>query len=93
MTSVARQSAMPDLPARNLERKAQIKRLHELLPSLNDEEMAAVYFRFWESLTIHEIANILGRSWNQTNELIEQALQKLREGFFEFAGQRHAVAA
>lgn len=93
MKGKMRTEAMPGFPARSPEREAEIQRLHEMLPSLGDEEIVAVYFRFWESLLIEEIANILGRSWNYTDQLIERSLRKLRQGFTELPAKRQAVAA
>ncbi len=70
------------LPARNPEKEKDIQLLHELMPSLSDEGILAIYFRFWERLLIEDIANILGRSWDETDRLIENSIKELREGFF-----------
>lgn len=93
MKRMVRTEAMPGVPARSLEREAEIQRLQEMLPSLGDEEIIAVYFRFWENLLIEDIANILGRSWNYTDQLIERSIGKLRQGFTELPAKRQAVAA
>lgn len=93
MRKSTRALAMPGLPEKNVERKAEIQRLHELLPSLGDEEIIAVYFRFWENLLIEEIANILGRSWDYTDQLIELSIRKLRQGFMEIPARQLAIAA
>ena len=69
------------LPERNLERHKDIKKLHELMPTLGDDAILAVYFRFWEQLLIEDIAKILGRSWKDTDKLIEDAIKQLRDGF------------
>ncbi len=81
------------LPARSAEKEKDIQTLHELLPSLGDEEIIAVYFRFWESLLIEDIANILGCSWHYTDQLIERSIRKLRQGFIELPAKRQAIAA
>ncbi|MBY0316297.1 MAG: hypothetical protein K2Q26_12295 [Bdellovibrionales bacterium] len=60
------------------EHSERIKLLYELLPQMDDERVVAIYLRFWESLTIAEIAKTLGKSWIYTNELIESSLLKLR---------------
>jgi len=74
--------AADSLPARNPEHTKDIQLLHELMPSLSDEGILAIYFRFWERLLIEDIANILGRSWDETDRLIENSVKELREGFF-----------
>ena len=69
------------LPARNPEQAKDIQLLHELMPSLSDEGILALYFRFWERLLIEDIASILGRSWDYTDHLIEQSIKDLRGKF------------
>lgn len=93
MKQVLRKMTMPELPARTFEREAEIHQLHKMLPSLGDEEIIAVYFRFWESLLIEDIANILGRSWDYTDQLIERSIRKLRQGFMKLPAKRQVIAA
>lgn len=93
MKRVPRKPTIPSLSVGGIERKAEIQRLRELLPSLGDEEIAAMYFRFWESLLIEEIAGILGRSWDYTDQLIERSIWKLRQGFREIPTKRQPIAA
>jgi hypothetical protein len=69
------------LPTRNPEREKDIQTLHELMPRLGDEAILAVYFRFWEQLLIEDIAKILGRSWKDTDKMIEESIKQLRKGF------------
>lgn len=69
------------LPSRSPEREKDLHLLYELLPSLSDEGIIAIYFRFWERLLIEDIARILGLSWNETNKLIEDSIKELRNGF------------
>ncbi len=71
------------LPTRNTEREKDLTLLHELLPSLSDEGVLAVYFRYWEQLLIEDIARILGRSWDDTDHLIEVSIKQLRRGFLK----------
>lgn len=66
---------------RNPETQKDIQKLHELMPRLSDDAILAVYFRFWEQLLIEDIAKILGRSWKDTDNLIEDAIKQLRDGF------------
>lgn len=66
---------------RNPERENDLRLLYELMPSLSDEGIMAIYFRFWERLLIEDIARILGRSWDETDKLIESSIKQLRNGF------------
>ncbi len=75
------QKAVELLPERSPEIEKDLRFLYELLPSLSDEGIIAVYFRFWERLLIEDIARILGLSWNETNRLIEDSIKELRNGF------------
>lgn len=69
------------LPKRNPSQGKDLKLLYELLPSLCDKGVLAIYFRFWERLLIEDIAKILDLSWNETNQLIENSIKELRCGF------------
>lgn len=69
------------LPIRNPEKQNDILRLHELIPTIGDEGALAIYFRYWEMLLIEDIAKILGKSWGETDQLIENSIKKLRQGF------------
>lgn len=68
---------------RNPEREKDLRLLYELMPSLSDEGILAIYFRFWERLLIEDIARILGRSWGETDQLIESSIKELRNGFLK----------
>ena len=68
---------------RNAEKAKDIRLLHELLPTLSDEGLLAIYFRYWECLLINDIARILGRSWDYTDKLIEKSIRDLRGGFLK----------
>lgn len=81
MKKVIETLAKPESLARNVEKSADIRKLHELMPALSDEGITALYFRFWECLLIEDIANILGRSWDYTDRLIENSIKELRCGF------------
>lgn len=69
------------LPARDSEREKNIQKLYELMPDLGDKAILAIYFRFWEQLLIEDIGNILGLSWKETDQLIEESIKELRQGF------------
>lgn len=81
------------LPERNTERHKDIQMLHELMPTLSDDAILAVYFRFWEQLLIEDIAKILGRPWKDTDKLIEEAIKQLRYGFLMNQTNRQPKAA
>ena len=68
---------------RNTEKAKDILLLHELLPTLSDEGLLSIYFRYWECLLINDIARILGRSWDYTDQLIEKSIRDLRGGFLK----------
>lgn len=94
MKQVNKTLATPVLAARDDEKEANIRRLHKLMPSLCDEGIIAIYFRFWENLLIEDIAKILGRSWGYTDRLIEESIRELRAGFqAPMQNKRQAIAA
>ena len=71
------------LPERSPDKEKDLRLLYELMPSLSDEGILAIYFRFRERLLIEDIAKILGLSWNETNKLIENSIEELRNGFLK----------
>jgi DNA-directed RNA polymerase specialized sigma subunit len=71
------------LPMPSADKEKDLRLLHELMPSLSDEGILAIYFRFWERLLIEDIAKILGRSWSETDQLIENSIKQLRNGFLK----------
>lgn len=60
---------------------ADLKILRGLLPTLSLDERVAIQMRFWEDMTIEEIASALDLPWQATDRLIEISIQKLRQGF------------
>ena len=81
------------LPERSSEKEKDLRLLYELMPSLSDEGILAIYFRFWERLLIEDIAKILGLSWNETNKLIENSIKELRNGFLKNQVSERLLAA
>lgn len=81
------------LPEKNPEREKDLRLLYELMPNLSDEGIIAIYFRFWERLLIEDIARILGRSWDETDKLIENSIKELRSGFLNNQLSARLVAA
>lgn len=72
---------------------ADIKILRSLLPSLSLDEQAAIEMRFWEDLSIDEIAFALGLSWQDADQLLENSIQKLRQGFEKVYRDRALLVA
>lgn len=80
-------------PERNPNREKDIRLLYELLPSLSEEGIIAIYFRFWEQLLIEDIARIIGRTWEQTDRIIENSIKQLRDGFLKKQINKRLMAA
>lgn len=78
---------------RSPKREKDLRLLYELMPSLSDEGGIAIYFRFWEQLLIEDIARILGRSWDETDRIIESSIKQLRSGFLKNQLSTQPVAA
>lgn len=81
------------LPERNPKREKDIRLLYELMPSLSEEGIIAIYFRFWERLLIEDIARIIGRTWDETDKLIENSIKELRNGFLNTQLSSRLMAA
>ena len=45
--------------------------------NLGETERKAIYLRFWQDTKIARIADALGLSWDETNWLIDHAVQKI----------------
>lgn len=72
---------------------ANISLLRILLPTLSRQARIAIQLRFWENLTIQEIAWLLELSWEQADRLIEDSIQQLRDGFEKFSREQSVQAA
>jgi len=81
------------LPMRNEDQEKDLRVLYEIMPSLSDEGILAIYFRFWERLLIEDIAKLLGLSWNETDQLIENSIKELRNGFLKNQLSERLLAA
>ena len=55
-----------------------LPRLSEALSKLEANERIAIYLRFWENLSIQEIAQFMKLSWDSVDQLISAALEFLR---------------
>jgi len=45
---------------------------------LTSSERQILIFRFWENMTIAEIAEVLGMKWEEVNKTLEVALESLK---------------
>ncbi len=72
---------------------ANISLLRILLPTLSRQARIAIQLRFWENLTIQEIAGLLEVSWDQADRLIEDSIQQLRDGFEKFSRAQNVPVA
>lgn len=48
------------------------------LKNLSELERKALFLRFWEPLPIARVADLLGFTWEHTDNLIDEAVAKLR---------------
>lgn len=70
-----------------------INLLRMLLPTLSQQARIAIQLRFWENMTIQEIAGLLELSWEQADRLIEESVQQLRDGFEKFSRAQNVQVA
>ena len=61
-----------------LKPKVQIENLNHALSELTDDAHFVIYCRFWDCMTIEEISNLIGKSWDETDSLIESTLSSLK---------------
>lgn len=52
--------------------------LRNSLAQLSKTERKVIYLRFWENMTIQEIAKMHRMSWERVDNLIDETLLKLR---------------
>lgn len=63
----------------------QFGQLCEALAYLSDKQKAVIEMRFWQDMSIQEIANRIGLSWQSTDALIESAINHLRVRLLQHA--------
>ncbi len=62
--------------------------------NLGETERKAIYLRFWQDTKIARIADALGLSWDETNWLIDHAVQKINRALSKRTyEQSEAIAA
>jgi DNA-directed RNA polymerase specialized sigma24 family protein len=52
--------------------------LYEALAELSLTQIEVIQMRFWEELTIDQIASVICMTWDEANALIEKTLDELR---------------
>lgn len=58
---------------------------------LDEIEQLAVVLRFWENSSIQEISEILGLEWNEADQLLTKAFQKLKSQCLDSPGFSRAL--
>jgi DNA-directed RNA polymerase specialized sigma24 family protein len=56
-----------------------IEQLHKCISELKPFQKHVLQLRFWEEMTINQIAILTRKSWEQIDHLIEQTLIELRQ--------------
>ncbi|MGE3759885.1 MAG: sigma-70 family RNA polymerase sigma factor, partial [Pseudobdellovibrionaceae bacterium] len=64
----------------------QFGQLCEALAYLSDKQKAVIEMRFWQDMSIQDIANRIGLSWQSTDALIESAINHLRVRLLQHVG-------
>lgn len=72
-------------------RKEQLEMLRELLQELSEPKATVIHLRYWEEMTIQQIASALGHTWSSIDSMIEESLEELRAGFAR-SGNKRKVA-
>ena len=81
------------LPSRASNHRDDVETLRRLLSELNEDGFMALHLRFWENMAIQEIAKLIGKSWNETDRLIENSIKELRDGFLHNQLSARLIAA
>ncbi len=72
------------------ELNSDLQAMRDALSTLEEKAQLAIYFRFWESMTIQQIGKVLGLSWDATDQLIKKSLSYLRDQI-EFARKNNGL--
>lgn len=76
-------SFMINVEESDSEKSLDIFLLKSGLEKLSDKENKILYYKYWEGLTVREIAKKLGKSHSTIQYIIKEALKKLKE-YFDF---------
>jgi len=66
--------------------------LKEALAYLSPKQRLVVYLRFWDNMTIQEIARYLGHSWRSTDLMLDGAVNHLRVRIIQLTHAREESA-
>lgn len=98
------QTGAPNLSARrSVMRRSKFKKpvtmtqenfdlLKEALAFLSPKQRLIVYLRFWDNMTIQEIARYIGHSWNSTDMMLDGAVNHLRLRIIQITHAREESA-
>ncbi|MGE0763472.1 MAG: sigma factor-like helix-turn-helix DNA-binding protein [Bdellovibrionales bacterium] len=64
----------------------QFGQLCEALSYLSEKQKVVIEMRFWQDMSIQEIASRIGHTWQSTDDLIESAINHLRVRLLQHAG-------
>lgn len=63
----------------------QFGQLCEALTYLSEKQKIVIEMRFWQDMSIQEIANRIGLNWQSTDDLIQSAINHLRVRLLQHA--------
>ena len=66
--------------------------LREALAYLSPKQRLIVYLRFWDNMTIQEIARYIGQSWSTTDAMLDGAINHLRMRIIQISHAREESA-
>lgn len=55
--------------------------LYDALNKLSEKERSAIFLRFWVPCSIQEIAKHFQVSWTQADQILEKAIEKIKNEF------------
>lgn len=60
----------------------------EALSFLSPKQRLIIYLRFWDNMTIQEIARYVGHSWTSTDTMIDSAIHHMRVRIIQLSHAR-----
>lgn len=61
--------------------------IERALSQLNEDERQVIFLRFWEPLTIGQIADRLGIEWEEADYLIDRTVRKIQKEIKKYKKQ------
>jgi DNA-directed RNA polymerase specialized sigma24 family protein len=62
--------------------------MKEALTHLSPKQRLIIYLRFWDNMTIQEIARYVGHSWTSTDMMIDSAIHHMRVRIIQLSHAR-----